>query len=116
MDLKSSFNMKNNYDKIKISVILPTFNRGMILVNSLDHLIQQEYHKDNYEILVVDNNSSDNTKELVNALINKYPHNNISYLLEKKPGLVYARHTGAKNAKNPILAFIDDDGLVNSKW
>ena len=99
-----------------ISVIIPTYNRANILPMCLDSLVEQNYPKGDYEIIVVDNNSTDNTSKVVHSYIRKYRNVSISYILEKRPGLVYARHTGVKNSKFEILSFTDDDGILCKDW
>lgn len=101
---------------LKISVIVPTYNRAHIIPMCLDSLVVQNYPKENYEIIVVDNNSSDNTEEIVKKYINNYPSVSIRNILEKRPGLVYARHTGAKHSKFCILSYTDDDGILCKNW
>ena len=94
---------------MKVSLIIPTFNRSLLLTKCLDSLVNQTYPITDYEIIVVDNNSIDNTFDIVNEYIKKY--SNLRYFKEKKPGLVNARHTGAKNASFDYLIFTDDDGV-----
>jgi len=73
------------------------------------------FSSDLYEIIVVDNNSADETARVV-AKLNEQPGNKIRYIFESNPGLMYARHTGAKAAEGEILAYIDDDILVTPEW
>jgi len=101
---------------LSISVIVPTYNRADIIVRCLDSLVTQDYHPDDFEIIVVDNNSSDNTREVVQKYIETYPGISIQYILESRQGLVYARHAGAKLAKYEILSFTDDDGILSPIW
>jgi len=70
---------------------------------------------DDYEILVIDNNSSDETKKVIEEKIDKYAFN-IRYFFERKPGLHNARHRGAKEAKGKILCYLDDDVTVEKYW
>lgn len=105
-----------DYTSLRISVIIPTYNRSNLLPMCLDSLMKQSYPKTNFEVIIIDNNSQDNTKEVVNKYIYDYPDVNIRYLLEKRPGLVYARHAGAKAARFEILAFSDDDGILAPEW
>jgi len=65
------------------------------------------------EVLVVDNNSKDNTKDIVNEFKKKLP---IRCLFEQRVGIPIARNTGLRNAKNGIIAFIDDDCVADKKW
>lgn len=101
---------------MKISVIIPTYNRANVVRNTLDSIIKQNYPLDLFEILVVDNNSTDDTKAVVSSYIDKYPEHSIRYLFEPRQGLVFARHTGAKYALHEILAYCDDDGTYASYW
>ena len=101
---------------IKISVIVPTYDRANILPMCLDSLVKQEYPKSDFEIIIVDNNSKDNTKKVCENYIKKYPDISLRYVLEKRQGLVYARHQGAKRAKHEILSFTDDDGILSPIW
>lgn len=101
---------------LKISVIVPTYNRQHILPMCLNSLVEQNYPKKDYEIIIVDNNSKDNTKEIVQKYIINYSDISIKYILEKRQGLVYARHAGAKHSKFDILSFTDDDGILCKNW
>ncbi|XDD51539.1 glycosyltransferase family 2 protein [Leptospira sp. WS92.C1] len=101
---------------LKISVIIPTYNRSAILSQCLDSLLLQNYPKENYEILVVDNASKDGTFEVVNDYQRKYGKDLIRYVYEVKPGLVHARHCGYKNSQYDILSYTDDDAILHPNW
>lgn len=100
--------MKNN---LSISVIVVTFNRAKSLQDTLLSLARQERQPD--EVIVVDNTSTDNTKEIVLSFRNKL---NIKYIYEKRRGIPYARNTGVKNATKDIIAFTDDDCVADRNW
>ncbi|HEX5734489.1 MAG TPA: glycosyltransferase, partial [Blastocatellia bacterium] len=68
-----------------------------------------------YEVIVVDNNSTDSTREVVESLINK-GHSNLHYVFEPKQGVSYARNSGIQRARAPIIAFADDDVVVARDW
>lgn len=68
-----------------------------------------------YEVLIIDNNSNDKTREVVEKFKTKYP-GIFRYIFEKNQGLSYARNRGIKEAKGEIVAFTDDDVLVESEW
>jgi len=95
-----------------LSIIIPTLNRSAYLTELLASLKKVEIPDINYEILVVDNGSEDDTKRVVKA--NR--HNNIQYLFEPKPGLHNARHCGVCFSRGQWLAFLDDDTLVCEYW
>lgn len=94
-----------------ISVIIPTYNNALILKRSLLTWMSQSINATDYEVIIVDNNSIDNTEEVVKELILDYP--NYHYIKELKPGATNARHAGARLAKGEILVFADNDGLYN---
>jgi len=93
-----------------ISVVVCTYNNHVSLVNTLESLHKQNLTQDQYEVLVVDNNSSDDTK----AVVNSFPH--AKYVFEEKQGLAHARNTGITAASGRITAFIDDDAEADENW
>jgi glycosyltransferase involved in cell wall biosynthesis len=95
---------------LKLSVIICTYNRAMLLKKCLKSLIDQV--NKNFEIIVVDNNSVDNTKEVVSDISS----NSIHYIFEASVGLSYARNTGYKNSLGEYIAYIDDDAYADPFW
>lgn len=98
-----------------ISVILPTHNRSSSLKKTLLSLINQTYPKSRYEIIVVDDGGSDGTKNMIEEL-NKQTNSKIHYLWQKNQGPAAARNFGIKHSKSGIIAFTDDDCIVNPDW
>lgn len=96
-----------------ISVVVPTYNNAEVLSKSLMTWTEQTLSASEYEVLVVDNNSKDNTADVIKGFVEQ--NSNIHYLLETKPGATNARHAGARAAKGDILVFADDDGLYDDK-
>lgn len=94
-----------------ISVIIPTYNGLDMLCRSLQTWFEQTLPKDDYEIIVVDNRSTDETKSYVESLLPE--HKNLIYIYESKPGATNARHAGAHIAEGEYLVFADNDGLFN---
>ena len=92
---------------IKISAIICTHNRAHLIYDTIDSLLQQNFSKNSYEIIVVDNASYDNTQNLIQERYGKAE--NLKYIFEKNLGLSYARNTGWQNANGQFIAFIDDD-------
>ena len=82
----------------------------------MDSLVSQNFPKSDYEIIIVNNNSSDNTEEVIENYIEKYPDTNIKYYFIPKPGQVYARQIGILASQNEILSFTDDDGILSPDW
>ena len=98
------------------SIIICTFNRSSSLIETLESIMRMKVPKHiEWEVLVVDNNSNDDTKQEVEKLINRRS-TNIKYLFEKKQGKAYALNQAVGKAKGDILAFTDDDALVESSW
>jgi len=99
----------------KITVILCTHNRVQSLALALKSIATQILPQSvDWEILVVDNNSSDETRQIVEDLARRYPR--IQYLFESKQGISQARNLGIRHARGEILAFIDDDETASSDW
>jgi glycosyltransferase involved in cell wall biosynthesis len=98
----------------KLTVVVCTYNRSEILKYCLDSLENQSVNKSNYEVIVVDNNSTDNTKEVVEEYcIN---NNNFRYVFEPVQGLSNARNRGWRESKADWIAYIDDDAKADEKW
>lgn len=97
--------------QIQIAAIICTHNRDRYLGAAIDSLLQQE--GDNYEIIVIDNASSDQTKEVVEA---RLKDSRLKYYYEPVLGLSVARNRGAKVSFAPILAYLDDDAEASPQW
>ena len=89
-------------DSYEITVVVSTYNRSEMLRSALDSLLAQETPGPRYEIIVVDNNSTDSTREIVEGYLNR--HSNLRYLFEEKQGVSYARNTGIGAARAPLIA------------
>jgi Glycosyltransferases involved in cell wall biogenesis len=98
-----------------LSVIVPSRNRSRLLGPLLDSLIGQENVDFEWEVIVVDNASNDDTAEVVQNKIMKSPIN-IRYVYEAGPGLHFGRHRGAREATGEILGYLDDDMIVMPSW
>lgn len=102
---------------INYSVIIPTKNRAKSLIRCLNSINKNNVDNfDKFELLVIDNGSTDNTQKLVKDFIYENKKFDIKYYFEKEPGLIAARHCAVKNAKGEILIFVDDDVEVSSYW
>lgn len=100
--------------KIEISVIIPTYNRAKMLGITIESFVNQKYPKDQYEIIIADNNSSDNTIEVVKDWQKRSPVD-IKYIFEQRQGVHYARNTAAKCAKFDLFYFTDDDMIADKE-
>lgn len=101
---------------MNISVILCTYNRCSSVAKALDSVARSEMPETvTWEVLVVDNNSNDKTREVVEDFCGGFP-GRFRYCFEPKPGKSNALNTGIREAKGAILAFMDDDVLVSPTW
>ncbi len=101
---------------MKITAILCTYNRSQSLAKALDSLAASKVHSSaEWEVLVVDNNSSDRTSEVCEEFGRRHP-GRFRYVFEGQPGKSHALNTGIREARGDILAFVDDDVTVDSNW
>ncbi len=94
-----------------VSAIICTHNRDRYLGFAIDSLLAQDL--DDFEIIIVDNASSDRTREVVES---RLKDQRVRYIYESEIGLSVARNTGAKVAYGEILAYLDDDAIAASHW
>jgi glycosyltransferase involved in cell wall biosynthesis len=95
----------------QIAAIICTHNRDNYLGAAIDSLLAQDC--DDFEILVVDNASSDRTHAIVEERLS---HPRLKYIYESTLGLSVARNRGAKETTAPILAYLDDDAVASPQW
>lgn len=98
---------------IRVSVIICTLNHAACLQKAIQSLVDQTLPKEQYEIIVVDNGSTDNTKATVEGFKR---FENLRYIYEPVLGLSQARNTGWQNAEGEYVAYIDDDAIACPKW
>lgn len=101
---------------MNVTVILCTFNRCQVLAKALDS-VGASIVPDSvaWEVLVVDNNSSDQTREMVEDFCCRYP-GHFRYLFEPQQGKSHALNAGIREARGKVLAFTDDDVTVGPTW
>lgn len=99
-----------------ISVILCTYNRDKYIYNVLQSIADNDFPKSEYEIVLVNNNSTDNTKVECERFQKDNPEVHFRYLVEANQGLSYARNCGINNAEGDLLVYVDDDAKVNQEY
>lgn len=99
---------------IVLSVIIPTRNRAALLQMTLQSLLSQTLPRDSFEVLVIDNGSTDKTKQVAESVGQKL--GNVRYFYDSTPGLHVGRHLGMKMAKSDILVYADDDIEAFPSW
>src|SRR3989338_8732025 len=102
-------------ENLPITVIIPTYNRKDILRRCLNALARQSYPAKNYEIIIVDDGSTDGTEDLVKPFLNNYicP---LRYFKQENRGPAAARNLGIKNATGNIVLFMGDDIIAQSNF
>lgn len=96
----------------KISIIIPVYNAEKTLRHCLDSVLNQTY--ENYEVIVVDNNSSDKSRNIIQEYCAR--NNRIKYIFETKKGAAAARYRGERNSKGDIILMTDSDCIIPNNW
>jgi glycosyltransferase involved in cell wall biosynthesis len=97
-----------------VSVVISTYNRAEVLLRAIESLLDQALDPERFEIVIVDNNSTDDTRQTVQALLAKA--SNLRYVFEPRQGVSYGRNAGILAARAPSIAFTDDDVRVSPSW
>lgn len=98
-----------------ISVVLSTYNRCDVLPRALEHLGPQQAPAGlEYEVIVVDNNSTDATRAVIERFVGR--DKRFRYLFEPRQGISYGRNAGITAARADAIVFTDDDVEVSSDW
>jgi glycosyltransferase involved in cell wall biosynthesis len=99
-----------------LSIIICSYNRASYIEAALDSLYNQSAGLQNFEAIIVDNNSTDNTADVFKNWRASHANGSFTYLTESKQGASFARNTGAAAAKGQWLCFMDDDAIANSNY
>jgi len=116
IDIKGKISQRSRID---LTVVIPTYNGASGYLEKVLNALKRQIDTENisWEIIVIDNNSSDKTAFLVSeyqkSWSKRYP---LRYALEPKQGSFFARKRGVEEARGKVVAFIDDDNLVANDW
>jgi glucosyl-dolichyl phosphate glucuronosyltransferase len=100
--------------KLRVTVAVITYNRSRYLREALAGLVRQNYPADSWELLVIDNNSTDDTRQVVNSFMAATPAPR--RVAELRPGLDWGRNCAIDQAKGDVVVLVDDDILVEPDW
>lgn len=95
-----------------VSIVIPTYNRSSMIEITLKSFVAQNYPGDRFEIIVCNNNSTDNTADILRRWEEKYP-GKIRVIPETRQGVHYARNTAAHMTTGDILYYTDDDMIAD---
>lgn len=99
---------------MKLSIIVPMYNEEKYIIHCLKSLLDQNISKNDYEILIVDDGSTDNSLSIVKKFTEKLPNSNISIHTKKNGGLSDARNFGQPLAQGKYIYFVDSDDYIAS--
>jgi glycosyltransferase involved in cell wall biosynthesis len=99
---------------MRLSIIICTYNRAHIILQCLPTIISEIIKHPFIEVIIVDNNSKDNTNEVISSFLKVTP--NIKYIIEEQIGLSYARNRGYKEADSGWVIYIDDDAKIQEGY
>lgn len=102
-------------NEIIASVVIPVYNGSKTLQKTLESIFAQTFPARKFEIIVVDDGSNDNTRELIVAIKANCSHQ-LRYFYQDNKGPAAARNLGIKHALGPIVAFIDSDCAASADW
>lgn len=96
----------------KISIVIATYKREKYILDALESLTKQTVDPKDFEVIVVDNKSEDNTPTIVKHFIEENPNYNLHFIEEYRQGASFARNTGSALARGEYICFMDDDAVA----
>ncbi|MCM1531588.1 MAG: glycosyltransferase [Bacteroides sp.] len=98
--------------RVKLSLIICTYNRCKYIYRTLEKIACNDFPYDRYEVVLVNNKSTDATAEECTRFNRDYPQVDFRYFVELQQGLSYARNRGIAESRGEVLIFLDDDAFV----
>src|SRR5262249_25649167 len=102
-------------NRFDVSVVIATYNRSHLIRGAVESVLRQQSAEAAFEVVVVDNNSTDGTKQVVQQMIREEPCS-LRYLFEPRQGVSHSGNRGVAAARAPIVAFMDDDVRAGPNW
>ncbi len=100
----------------RLSIIICTYNREKFLRDSLESIARQTADLAAYELVIVNNNSTDATDAICRNFLAQHPDLRATYVIEKQQGLSYARNRGIREAQGQFITYIDDDAIAEPEF
>jgi len=100
--------------QIEVSIIVPAYNEEKTISDCLDSLLSQNYPSDKYEVIVVNDGSTDNTESIVRVFAKEHPH--VVLISKENGGKGSAQNFGLKYARGNLVLITDADAIVPSDW
>ncbi|MBR3775106.1 MAG: glycosyltransferase family 2 protein [Alistipes sp.] len=97
---------------VRLSIVIATYNRSAMLMQTLQSVIEQTLPREEWECVVVNNNSTDSTAADFETFAARYPDYNLRMVLETNQGLSYARNRGIRESEGEYIAIVDDDERI----
>lgn len=101
-------------DDMKLSIVIPTRNRAELLRGVLQSIADQKADQSKYEVLVIDNGSTDETKNVPKQFQEKIQ--NLRYIYDDRPGLHTGRNRGIVESRGELIGYLDDDVVLFPDW
>src|SRR5579859_1003447 len=99
---------------IRVTVAIITHNRARLLRQALAGIVRQDYPSDRWELLVIDNNSTDETRDVIGSFATALP--TPRRIAEMRQGLDFGRNRAIEEAKGDLIVLVDDDIIVEADW
>ncbi|HTU02850.1 MAG TPA: glycosyltransferase [Candidatus Sulfotelmatobacter sp.] len=99
---------------LRVTVAIITYNRSRFLRQALAGIVRQDFPSDRWELLVIDNNSTDDTRDVVTAFVSANPAPR--RVVETRQGLDFGRNRAVEEARGDLIVLVDDDILVETDW
>lgn len=109
-------NKENSINYPQLSIVVCTYNRERYILQNLESFLNQTADFFDFEVVIINNNSPDNTHDICTHFISLHPEINWTYKIETNQGHTYARNRGIKESKGEFIAFIDDDAFVRPAY
>ncbi len=103
---------KKREQKVKVSIIMPTWNRAFIIERAIDSVLRQSYT--NYELIISDDGSSDDTEGLIKTNYGK--DDSIIYVKNRHLGVSHTRNVGLKYSTGQLIAYLDSDNAWSENY